>query len=110
MAKATHYEKSNKELDTRDCERLIYCLAKSCRRQAKYEEKSREINDQHGKLLVDYRKDPAPWKLLHEDDVMIASLDKCELERLTQAWSDRLAQFGLCLNATKTEYLTNQST
>ncbi|EYC31237.1 hypothetical protein Y032_0004g2040 [Ancylostoma ceylanicum] len=55
-------------------------------------------------------QDPAPWKLLYADDVMIASLDKCELERLTQAWSDRLAQFGFCLHVTKTKNLTNQST
>ncbi|EYC23505.1 hypothetical protein Y032_0015g2685 [Ancylostoma ceylanicum] len=104
MAKTTHYEKSNKKLDTRDDEQLIYRLAKSCRRQAEDVEKFREIKDQHDNFLVDYRKDPAPWKLLHEDDVIIASLDKCELERLTQA------QFGLCLYVTKTEYLTNQST
>ncbi|EYC38229.1 hypothetical protein Y032_0732g1921 [Ancylostoma ceylanicum] len=76
MAKATHYEKSNQELDTRDDEQLTYRLAKSCRRQAEDVEKFSEINDQHGKFLVDCRKDPVPWKLLHEDDVMIASLDK----------------------------------
>ncbi|EYC02267.1 hypothetical protein Y032_0101g3403 [Ancylostoma ceylanicum] len=56
MAKATHYEKSNKELDTRDDEQLIYRLAKSCRRQGEDVEKFSEINDQHGKFLVDYRK------------------------------------------------------
>ncbi|EYC32664.1 hypothetical protein Y032_0002g1031 [Ancylostoma ceylanicum] len=49
---------------------------------------------------------PAPWTLLYADDVMIAAEDKYELERQTQAWSDRLAQFGLRLNVTKTEYLT----
>ncbi|EYB96247.1 hypothetical protein Y032_0152g2883 [Ancylostoma ceylanicum] len=49
---------------------------------------------------------PAPWKLLYARDVVIGSEDKCELERQTQAWSDRLAQFGLLLNVTKTEYLT----
>ncbi|EYC03149.1 hypothetical protein Y032_0095g2791 [Ancylostoma ceylanicum] len=56
MAKATHYGKSNKELDTRDGERLVYSLAKFCRRRAEDVEKFREINDEHGKLLVDYRK------------------------------------------------------
>ncbi|EYB98424.1 hypothetical protein Y032_0131g1615 [Ancylostoma ceylanicum] len=56
MEKATHYGKSNKELDTRNGERLIYLLAKFCRRQAEDVEKFREINDEHGKLLVDYRK------------------------------------------------------
>ncbi|EYC43957.1 hypothetical protein Y032_0476g2146 [Ancylostoma ceylanicum] len=54
--KETHYEKSNKELDTRDGERFIYRLAKYCRPQAEDVEKFRKINDQHGKLLVDYRK------------------------------------------------------
>ncbi|EYC46241.1 hypothetical protein Y032_0403g817 [Ancylostoma ceylanicum] len=56
MAKATHYGKSNKELDTRDGERLIYRLATSCRRQAEDVEKFRETNDEHGILLVAYRK------------------------------------------------------
>ncbi|EYB95139.1 hypothetical protein Y032_0163g3477 [Ancylostoma ceylanicum] len=55
-AKATHYEESNKELDTRDGERLIYRLAKSRKRQAEGVEKFHEINDEHGKLLVNYRK------------------------------------------------------
>ncbi|EYC12996.1 hypothetical protein Y032_0045g1205 [Ancylostoma ceylanicum] len=222
MAKATHYGKSNKDLDTRDGERLIYRLAKSSRRQAEDVKKFREINEEHGKLLVYYRKDivnlptnkcgfvarcgttdaihatrlliekhrekqkalhtaflnlekafdrvqpeelvewvqilyaylrsqiqalagtsaelpvvdgslqgsalsllffifvmdavtrdlqdPATWKLLSADDLTIASLDKCELERLTKAWSDRLAQFGLCLYVTMTKYLTNLST
>ncbi|EYC44370.1 hypothetical protein Y032_0463g1909 [Ancylostoma ceylanicum] len=49
---------------------------------------------------------PAPWTLLYADDVMLASEDKDELERQTQAWSDRLARFGLRLNIKKTEYLT----
>ncbi|EYC37598.1 hypothetical protein Y032_0777g2280 [Ancylostoma ceylanicum] len=57
MAKATHDENSNKELDTRDGERLVYCLAKSCRRQAEDVEKFGEINYEQGKLLVDYRKE-----------------------------------------------------
>ncbi|EYC41811.1 hypothetical protein Y032_0555g3372 [Ancylostoma ceylanicum] len=56
MAKATHYGKSNKDLDTRDGERLIYRLAKSSRRQAEDVKKFREINEEHGKLLVYYRK------------------------------------------------------
>ena len=55
-------------------------------------------------------QDPATWELLYADDLMIASLDKCELERLTKAWSDRLAQFGFCVYVTKTKYLTNLST
>ncbi|EYC33033.1 hypothetical protein Y032_0002g570 [Ancylostoma ceylanicum] len=37
---------------------------------------------------------------------MLASKDKHELELQTQAWSDRLAQFGLRLNVNKTKYLT----
>ncbi|WKX89224.1 hypothetical protein Q1695_008685 [Nippostrongylus brasiliensis] len=36
---------------------------------------------------------------------MLASDDKNKLEVLVQAWSDRLAQFGLRLNVRKTEYL-----
>ncbi|EYC27739.1 hypothetical protein Y032_0468g2019 [Ancylostoma ceylanicum] len=40
----------------------------------------------------------------------VLKCDKCELERLTQVWSDLLAQFGLCLYVTKTKYLTNLST
>ncbi|EYB84458.1 hypothetical protein Y032_0316g2295 [Ancylostoma ceylanicum] len=51
---------------------------------------------------------PAPWTLLYAGDVMIAAEDKYLLERQTQAWSDRLAQFGLRLNVTKTEYLTTE--
>ncbi|KAL6729362.1 hypothetical protein Aduo_000423 [Ancylostoma duodenale] len=49
---------------------------------------------------------PVPWTLLYADDVMLASEDKSELERQTQAWSDRLARFGLRLNIKKTVYLT----
>ncbi|EYC20170.1 hypothetical protein Y032_0022g488 [Ancylostoma ceylanicum] len=56
-------------------------------------------------VIRDLQK-PAPWTLLYVDDVTIASEDKCELERLIQAWSDRLAQFGLRLYVTMTEYLT----
>ncbi|EYC38434.1 hypothetical protein Y032_0717g1794 [Ancylostoma ceylanicum] len=55
-------------------------------------------------------QDPATWKLLYADDLTIASLDRCELERLTKAWSDRLTQFGFCVYVTKTKYLTNLST
>ncbi|EYC45931.1 hypothetical protein Y032_0413g1017 [Ancylostoma ceylanicum] len=54
MGKATHYEKSD--------EQLIYRLVKSCRRQAEDVEKFSEINDQHGKFLMDYRKVLAVWE------------------------------------------------
>ncbi|EYC14719.1 hypothetical protein Y032_0039g119 [Ancylostoma ceylanicum] len=49
---------------------------------------------------------PAPWTLLYADDIMLASEDKDELERQTQAWSDRLARCDIRLNIKKTEYLT----
>ncbi|EYC05467.1 hypothetical protein Y032_0082g1602 [Ancylostoma ceylanicum] len=49
---------------------------------------------------------PVPWTLLFADDIVLASEDKHDLELQTQAWSDRLAQFGLRLNVKKTEYLT----
>ncbi|EYB87752.1 hypothetical protein Y032_0258g463 [Ancylostoma ceylanicum] len=49
---------------------------------------------------------PVPWKLLFADDIVLASEDRHELELQTQAWSDRMAQFGLRLNVKKTEYLT----
>ncbi|VDO94808.1 unnamed protein product, partial [Heligmosomoides polygyrus] len=49
---------------------------------------------------------PVPWTLLYADDVMLASEDKCELEREVQAWCGRLERFGLKLNVKKTEYLT----
>ncbi|KAL6724016.1 hypothetical protein Aduo_018954 [Ancylostoma duodenale] len=49
---------------------------------------------------------PMPWTLLYADDVMFASEQKEDLERQTQAWSERLARFGLRLNVKKTEYMT----
>ncbi|EYB85538.1 hypothetical protein Y032_0296g1688 [Ancylostoma ceylanicum] len=49
---------------------------------------------------------PAPWNLLYADDVMLASEQKEDLQWLTQAWSERLARFGLRLNVKKTEYMT----
>ncbi|EYB87852.1 hypothetical protein Y032_0256g368 [Ancylostoma ceylanicum] len=49
---------------------------------------------------------PAPWTLLYADDVMLASEQKEDLQRQTQAWSERLARFGLRLNVKKTEYMT----
>ncbi|EYC30944.1 hypothetical protein Y032_0004g1865 [Ancylostoma ceylanicum] len=49
---------------------------------------------------------PSPWTLLYADDVMLASEQKEDLERQTQAWSDRLARFGLQLDVRKTEYMT----
>nr|CDJ85153.1 endonuclease-reverse transcriptase HmRTE-e01 [Haemonchus contortus] len=50
---------------------------------------------------------PAPWTLLHADDVMLASEDKGELD--VQTWTDRLAMFGLRLNVKKTECSTTDS-
>ncbi|EYC22386.1 hypothetical protein Y032_0017g3320 [Ancylostoma ceylanicum] len=49
---------------------------------------------------------PAPWTLLCADDVMLASEQKEDLQRQTQAWSERLARFGLRLSVKKTEYMT----
>ncbi|EYC09782.1 hypothetical protein Y032_0059g3051 [Ancylostoma ceylanicum] len=49
---------------------------------------------------------PVLWTLLYANDVMLASQDKDERERQTQAWSDRQARFGLHLNFMETEYLT----
>ncbi|EYC17206.1 hypothetical protein Y032_0031g2337 [Ancylostoma ceylanicum] len=49
----------------------------------------------------------APWTLLYADYVMLVLEQKEDLERQTQAWSERLAQFELRLNVTKTEYMTN---
>ncbi|EYC36475.1 hypothetical protein Y032_0893g2906 [Ancylostoma ceylanicum] len=37
---------------------------------------------------------------------MFASEQKEDLERQTQAWSERLARFGLRLNVKKTGYMT----
>ncbi|VDL78746.1 unnamed protein product [Nippostrongylus brasiliensis] len=51
---------------------------------------------------------PVPWSLLYADDVMLASEDRGKLELLVQSWCDRLAQFGLRLSVSKTEYLTTQ--
>ncbi|EYC35373.1 hypothetical protein Y032_1072g3542 [Ancylostoma ceylanicum] len=48
----------------------------------------------------------APRTLLYADDVMLGSEQKEDLERQTQAWSERLAGFGLRLNVKKTEYMT----
>ncbi|EYC33056.1 hypothetical protein Y032_0002g578 [Ancylostoma ceylanicum] len=60
-AKAAHYEVINKELDTRDGERLVYRLAKSRKRQAEDVEKFHGINDEHGQLLMDYGKVRERW-------------------------------------------------
>ncbi|EYB93755.1 hypothetical protein Y032_0179g730 [Ancylostoma ceylanicum] len=49
---------------------------------------------------------PVTWTLLYADDVMLASEQNEDLERQTQAWSERLARFGLRLNVKKTEYMT----
>ncbi|EYC03689.1 hypothetical protein Y032_0092g2565 [Ancylostoma ceylanicum] len=61
--KAAHYEVINKELDTRDCERLVYRFAKSRRWQAEDVEKFHGINDEHGQLLMDYGK---VWERWHD--------------------------------------------
>uniref|UniRef100_A0A914WJ88 Reverse transcriptase domain-containing protein n=1 Tax=Plectus sambesii TaxID=2011161 RepID=A0A914WJ88_9BILA len=50
-----------------------------------------------------------PWTLLYADDVMLADTDKANLQNQVQAWSDRLAQFGLRLNVKKTEYMTTDA-
>ncbi|EYC20796.1 hypothetical protein Y032_0021g427 [Ancylostoma ceylanicum] len=49
---------------------------------------------------------PAPWTLLYADDVMLASEQKEDYQRQTQAWSERLARFGLWINVKRTEYMT----
>ncbi|EYC04689.1 hypothetical protein Y032_0086g1933 [Ancylostoma ceylanicum] len=46
---------------------------------------------------------PAPWTIVYADDLMRASEQK---EDLTQAWSERLGQFGVWWNVKKTEYKT----
>ncbi|EYB86391.1 hypothetical protein Y032_0279g1180 [Ancylostoma ceylanicum] len=48
---------------------------------------------------------PAPWTLLYADDVMLESEQKEDLVRQTQAWSERLARYGVRLNVKKTEYM-----
>ncbi|EYC28779.1 hypothetical protein Y032_0007g3421 [Ancylostoma ceylanicum] len=35
--------------------------------------------------------------------------DKHKLELQTQTWTERVAQFGLCLNVKKTEYFTTDA-
>ncbi|EYC38408.1 hypothetical protein Y032_0718g1795 [Ancylostoma ceylanicum] len=61
-AKAAHYEVINKELDTRDGERLLYLLAKSRKRQAEDVEKFHGISDEHGQLLMGYGKVKERWQ------------------------------------------------
>lgn len=46
-----------------------------------------------------------PWTLLYADDVMLTATTRHELQSTTQLWSDKLSQWGLKLNAKKTEYL-----
>ncbi|VDL83730.1 unnamed protein product [Nippostrongylus brasiliensis] len=60
------------------------------------------------KLAKTASKSPVPWSLLYADGVMLESEDREELELLVQFWSDRLAQFGVRLSVSKTEYLTTQ--
>uniref|UniRef100_A0A914VFU1 Reverse transcriptase domain-containing protein n=1 Tax=Plectus sambesii TaxID=2011161 RepID=A0A914VFU1_9BILA len=50
-----------------------------------------------------------PWTLLYADDVMLAATNKADLQHQVQAWSDRLARFGLRLNVKKTEYMTTDA-
>ncbi|EYC07311.1 hypothetical protein Y032_0071g586 [Ancylostoma ceylanicum] len=56
-----------------------------------------------------YNKRPAEAGTMdsaNANDVMLASEQKEDLERQTQAWSERLAQFGLRFNVKKTKYMT----
>ncbi|EYB92135.1 hypothetical protein Y032_0197g1558 [Ancylostoma ceylanicum] len=46
--------------------------------------------------------------MLFADDVMLESELKEDLERQTQAWSERLARFGPRLNVKKTKYMTTK--
>ena len=46
-----------------------------------------------------------PWTLLFADDVMLAHRTRRGLERLVQTWKDRLEEYGMKLNISKTEYL-----
>ncbi|VDO98451.1 unnamed protein product [Heligmosomoides polygyrus] len=62
-----------------------------------------------GAITRDLQK-PVSWTLLYADDVMLASENKCELEREVQAWCDRLERFELRLNVKKTEYLMTDFT
>ncbi|EYC35824.1 hypothetical protein Y032_0974g3263 [Ancylostoma ceylanicum] len=50
------YEVVINELDTRDGEQLIYCLPKSRKRQPEDVGKFYGFNDEHGQLLMNYRK------------------------------------------------------
>ncbi|XP_068084653.1 uncharacterized protein, partial [Anabrus simplex] len=49
---------------------------------------------------------PIPWTLLYAADVMLAAENKSDLQRQTEDWNNRLAQYGLRLNKKKTEYMT----
>ncbi|KAK6762472.1 hypothetical protein RB195_023264 [Necator americanus] len=44
-----------------------------------------------------------PWTLLFADDVMLASEPLDDLQKQVQSWKDRLQQYGLRLNTSKTE-------
>ncbi|ETN69196.1 EF hand [Necator americanus] len=46
-----------------------------------------------------------PWTLLFADDVMLASESRDDLQKQVQSWTDRLQQYGLRLNTSKTEYM-----
>ncbi|KAK6755369.1 hypothetical protein RB195_014003 [Necator americanus] len=46
-----------------------------------------------------------PWTLLFADDVMLASESRDDLQKQVQSWKDRLQQYGLRLNTSKTEYM-----
>lgn len=49
--------------------------------------------------------EPAPWTMLYADDVVLCSTSQSDLEEKLQKWKDRLHQYGLRLNITKTEYM-----
>ncbi|ETN73091.1 hypothetical protein NECAME_18532, partial [Necator americanus] len=46
-----------------------------------------------------------PWTLLFADDVTLASESRGDLQKQVQSWKDRLQQYGLRLNTSKTEYM-----
>ncbi|CEF61391.1 Reverse transcriptase domain-containing protein [Strongyloides ratti] len=53
---------------------------------------------------------PAPWTLLHADDIMVADQSKSSLEIKVQSWKNLLQKYGLGLNIKKTEFLSTDST
>ncbi|VDL82295.1 unnamed protein product [Nippostrongylus brasiliensis] len=61
IAKAAHYDEVNRSLETRDGERLMYKLARTRQRQSEDAEKFHGVNDEHGQLLMDTKKDKKRW-------------------------------------------------